>query len=213
MGNCASCLKVFKNKGNLAKHVTVCIIRIFKPANNNLECFEFESETALNNWLDTLQLNTNFYFSAHGGSTERNFLKYSYLYCQHNQKQSASNAVRKTDRKRKSGLVPDFACKAKIVICRKDGEIRVRYYSNHSPNCGLVENLKFQPFPKSFRGEIKAKVALQIDSRTILNDGRDPKHGRENRKNNPVINKLDHLTPGYCFVIYFFIAPLLYNLL
>jgi len=149
------CEKLFHSKKSIEKHMNECLL-----ARTDLHRYVFSSHDQMQQWLEDTQLETHSYFSSHGGTSSRNDSVFTYKYCQHHQRgeRQISHSYRKTDRKRKFGLVPDYACPAKISICKKGSSYHVKYFSKHNHPL-TPENLKYQPFPASLRNEILTKIS------------------------------------------------------
>lgn len=176
------------SKRALSSHVLYCINQ------QDVERLQFNSREGLQKWIEDMQLRTNTYYSARCGKILRPDKVFSYLYCQHRDQSTTVRTERKTERKRKCGLVPDYNCPSKIAIKEKNSIIQVKFYKAHThPFSNVI--LKYQPYPKTFRNQIAASLELGIDSRRILDDNRSDKWDRRNRTANIEINKLDHINP------------------
>lgn len=175
-GVCDKCGADFVAKRKLLLHVTSCIVygvehknQIGMTETSHFQSFTFHSEAAFDRWLENLQIETKTYFAKQSGTKGKlSHKKYKYLYCQHS-RIAKTDIERKTNRKRKSGLLPYYACPARMSVKINQHETTVKFYSNHSHPI-TEESLKYQPFPISVRKAVKRQISKGISSRIILQD-------------------------------------------
>lgn len=188
-GVCAYCEEEFTSKKKLTSHILLC-------GSQYVIVRKFNSRKEMDKWIEEMQLETNSFYSAQTGAKVHNNTKYYYIYCQHLARLQSAKAQkkRKTCIKRKSGLVPNHSCPSKIVVHHEQGgPFKLKFYSLHNHAC-KVEYLKFQRYPKSFRGILIAKLEMEIDQRRVLYDERSPKwNGPERHDDGLRINKKDLL--------------------
>lgn len=198
LGVCAHCNEEFVNKSELRGHVVLCV-------SQDVVVMNFNSRKEIDQWLESVQLETNTYYSAQTGAKLHNNIQYLYLYCQHLARLQSHKAQkpRITGRKRKSGLVPNFSCPSKIVIHHEqNGLYKMKFFAMHNHFC-RVEYLKYHQFPKSLRMIILAKLEMGINQKRILYDARCAKwSGLERNSLTMTINKRDLLTPRYIYILF-----------
>jgi hypothetical protein len=133
----------------------------------------FNNEASLNAWIEKMQRATNTYYSLQTGPKHHCHKKYQYYFCQHfaRLQNSCSQTPRKTSRRKKCGTVPNFACTSRITIHKHldVGKFTVKFVPEHSHEC-KEEYLKHQPFPKSVRNYILAKLTIGVGHRRIIED-------------------------------------------
>jgi len=188
---------LFSTKILLEKHISACIVGQSDAVKK--QHLEFASYQEVCAWIGQTQLSSKSYFSQHGGCTDKKGTQYIYKYCQLNHGRFSADfipTVRKTDRKNKAGLVPDFSCPAKIAIHNRDGRFYVKYLFVHNHPC-LEEYLKFQPFPVSVKEECITQMEMGISNPSILGGLRSSKFARANRGQDVNIDKADYVTSRY----------------
>jgi hypothetical protein len=192
LGVCAHCNEEFDNKSKLTSHIVACISQDVVVQN-------FSTKKELENWIENMQQESNTYYSAQTGAKVHKDIEYSYLYCQHLARLQSAKAQkpRKTCRRRRSGLVPNYSCTSKIVIHREreGGLYKMKFLALHNHFCS-PEYLKFHQFPKSLRRILIAKLEMGITSRRILCDARHAKWSGLHR-NSLTLTKIDLMTQRY----------------
>jgi hypothetical protein len=187
-GECEKCSQKFSSRQRLKKHVIECVLE----ESADLNFLWFPNRGDCESWIDEMQRKTKTFFSKHYGDKNVKGTTYSYLYCQHNQ-QTRAPTSRKTSRKRKCGPTPDYCCSARISIRENEDGVSVCFNSNHNHECG-EENLKYQPFPRSLREEVRSLLVVGMDTKKICELYKSDKWLRENSTMDTEVDKVDHLS-------------------
>jgi len=174
--------------------------------NRRKEILEFKNLKDYGAWEEAMQKKTFSFYSKHRGEfiSKKTNSVYSYKYCQlkvetnkhtHKRKTHTKNgkATRKTDRKRKCGLVPVENCPSKLIIRANSSSVKVEFYPehNHAQNSEII---KFQPLPRSVGFLINCMIFQGIDAKRILAECEDEKFVRTRREDDLVIYKSDHVS-------------------
>jgi hypothetical protein len=174
-GVCDKCGTNFLVRQKLVQHITSCIITGEQERAQNArqqsayKSYFFKSEAAFDRWLEKMQFQTKTYFAKQSGTQQRSgHTKYKYLYCQHG-RVAKNDFERKTNRRKKIGLLPYYACTARMSVNIRYQGTTVKFYSNHSHPL-TDDSLMYQPFPVSLRKAVKKKISMGISSKVILQD-------------------------------------------
>jgi hypothetical protein len=133
--------------------------------------YRFKSEEDFNLWFEQMQIETLSYYPKHKGASisKKTGRKVYYRNCQHHQTRQTElkKLVRKTNRRKTVGSVPNYNCPSKLTIGQQGHTIDVQFKYEHNHPC-TVENLKYQPYPASVRKEIMEMLSAGFRYKEIF---------------------------------------------
>uniref|UniRef100_A0A8D8SE04 C2H2-type domain-containing protein n=1 Tax=Cacopsylla melanoneura TaxID=428564 RepID=A0A8D8SE04_9HEMI len=130
----------------------------------------FPSYTLFEEWKANEQNETFSYLVKSRGSKVYKSNEYSYYECQFNATgDKKQDPKRKTERRKKAGLIPYLFCPARMSVFRNipTGIVCVNYIEKHSHELSL-ENFKYQRFPRAVVNHILSKLKKGVTPLQIL---------------------------------------------
>uniref|UniRef100_A0A1B6DAP7 Ubiquitin-like protease family profile domain-containing protein n=1 Tax=Clastoptera arizonana TaxID=38151 RepID=A0A1B6DAP7_9HEMI len=164
---CSVCNKSYKQRQSLFRHKKAHENEKLNFFNKTTEfsILEFKTIHEFENWKNDIEIkNCVRYKKITGTKTNKN-VKTHYYKCIFNRR-FPKDLKRKTARKRKCGLTPNFFCKSKIILKEINNDFRVKYFEKHSHSL-THQNVIFFRWTPETRFEVKKLLKEGINPTTI----------------------------------------------